>query len=130
MSEIRLANGNRLTIDREVIEVTSISSQPDPKWRFIDAAGHRHRYNTSKNPYPTLRDITETYWCPDCRDEHTDLIRRECIWCKEVIVPGEKPPSPFPEYIPGPTTYRLNGQIISEEEAQAIFNDAISNLGL
>lgn len=128
MSEIRLANGNRLTIDREVIEVTSISSQPDTKWRFTDSTGHQHYYRKGK--YPTLRDITQTYWCPDCRDEHTDLLWRECRWCKERIVPGEKSPSPFPEYIPGPTTFRLNGQIISEEEAQAIFNDAISNLGL
>lgn len=105
-------------VERELIEVRSDQPRPDEQWRYTDHAGHDHYWQAGREPYPTLREVVdETYWCEDCEDEHTSS-HLECPLCGETIVPGSRPPSLFPERIPGPVSYFLDDQPISEEQAR------------
>lgn len=112
-------------METEVVEVTSYSPRPDEAWRYTDQRGHEHYW---RDGYPTLREIVEsveTYWCADCHDEHTDTRSHlECPLCGEEIIPGKVGPSPFREFAPGRTSYRLNGAPISEERYRQIIEAA------
>ena len=79
--------------------VYSYMPEPDPEWRYTDAAGHEHYREGPR--YPTLMTAHDyTYWCEDCRDEH-DVTHLECSLCGEHIVPGTRPASPTGTWIPG-----------------------------
>jgi hypothetical protein len=106
-----------LRIETDMIDVTSSSPYADEDWTFTDAAGHQHRYD---HGYPTLRwFVTERWWCEECDDEHTEG-EWTCPLCDEVIVPGTAGPDLFRRYAPGRTSYLLNDQPISEDEARRI----------
>jgi hypothetical protein len=106
-----------LIIEVDRVEVTSNLPRPDPAWRYTDEHGHEHYW---ENGYPTLTRVNEEpYWCEDCNDEHTDS-HFECPICGETVSPGSTGPSGFREFIPGLTSYRLNGQPISKERADEI----------
>ena len=79
--------------------VFSYMPEPDPEWRYTDAAGHEHYREGHR--YPTLVTVHDyTYWCEHCRDEH-DVTHLECPLCGEHIVPGTRPASPTGTWIPG-----------------------------
>lgn len=82
------------------------TSDPDLTWDYTDEAGHYHWWvNEGDRPRtPTLIEVDdETYWCPDCRDDHTDS-HLECRICGEHIEPGYTTRSnAFPQVIAGPT---------------------------
>lgn len=93
--------GFTVTITTEQIELTSLGPEPDPGWRFTDAAGHEH-YRGERG-WPTLGwVIDERYWCPDCEDEHEDG-HWACSICGEWISPGMRPASAR-RFIMGPTS--------------------------
>jgi hypothetical protein len=75
------------------IRIPPSLSEPDPHWRFTDAAGHAHEPTMEDGrvrSYGTLVSVeSEPYWCEDCRDEHTDQ-HYECPLCGEVIRPGTR----------------------------------------
>lgn len=102
-----------------MIEVSTQLPQPDPRWTYTDHAGHDHAYGTKDDPYPTLVERqSEPYWCEECHDEHTDTWL-ECPQCGEKITPGTYI-DPSPKYIPGLTTYRIDGEEVTQEEGEAL----------
>jgi hypothetical protein len=118
MSFIRDGEFGELVISTEQVEITSMLPRPDHLWRHTDRQGHEHYW--TDDGYPTLRRVDdETYWCGDCDDEHTDS-HWECAQCGERVEPGMSGPSGFREFIPGPTSYTLNGEPISKERAEQI----------
>lgn len=111
-----------LSFEVEQIDVTMGMPYLDETWRFTDAAGHEHYYADRR--YPTLRwivDSSETYYCEDCREEHTDSLGHyECLLCGETIVPGITGPDTHRRYMPGRRAYFPDGVPISEERYEAI----------
>jgi hypothetical protein len=104
-----------LSVSVDVVEVTDMQPRPDKSWRYTDKQGHEHYYDGYPVPYPTLTHVLdETYWCQDCRDDHTDG-HLECRICGEHINPGLTGPSAFREYVPGLRHYKLDGVEITEE---------------
>jgi hypothetical protein len=106
-----------LVTETEAIEVASSLPRPDRSWRYTDRESHEHYW---QDGYPTLtRVVDETYWCADCGDEHTES-HLECPLCGEHIEPGTVGPSTFREFMPGRTSYWLNGEPITPERAREI----------
>jgi hypothetical protein len=65
------------------------SREPDPRWKFTDAAGHEHAYDEDDKT-PTLKAvIIADWWCATCNDEHDD-VELQCAQCGEAIVPGTR----------------------------------------
>ncbi len=111
-------SAGELVIECEAIPVWYLSDI-DGGWRFTDAAGHLHHceYDAADH-YPTLtRVVEETYWCENCGDEH-EASRLECRQCGEAIAPGTT--GPGVKYVSGITTFTLNGEPVSREEAQRV----------
>lgn len=107
-----------LEIHREWIDITSALPRPSPSWTYTDAAGHNHVYGTDRELYPTLVIRTgEPYWCDECEDDHEDDWY-ECPLCGEKITPGSYVDS-SPRPMPGPVHYAIDGEPVSEEQAQA-----------
>jgi hypothetical protein len=112
-----------LRIETDQIEVTSNPPKPDKNWRYTDQQGHEHYW---QDGYPTLVTIVDkTYWCGECRDEHEEM-HLECPICHEHITPGMVGPSGFREFVPGRTSYWLNGKPISEERAKLLIAETRS----
>lgn len=112
-----------LTIETDMIDVTTGLPGPDKAWRFTDANGHEH-YWSADAYYPTLKVVVDrVWWCSDCNDEHED-DHLECKLCGEVIVPGTVGPSPFRTFAPGPRSAFLNGEPISPERADDLIGQA------
>lgn len=130
-------NGRRMEIHTEVIEITSVV-EPDPAWTFTDSEGHPHRAQTASEGhtlYPTLRQVTgPADWCDSCEDEHTDSWF-VCRLCGVTIYPGTR--AGRTQYIPGLTSYEIDGLPVSEAEARAFadefqrsLNDRVNDAGL
>ena len=116
-------DGRVLEIDRERIEVSTALPQPDPSWTYTDRALHAHAYGTKREPYPTLAwKHSEPYWCADCQDEHTDSWL-ECPLCGEKVRPGTFVDT-SPKWIDGPTSYTLDGQGVTPQEAEVFLASA------
>ncbi|MFI2620421.1 hypothetical protein [Streptomyces sp. NPDC018584] len=117
--------GRTLEVETERIEVTTALPQPDPRWTYTDRAGHEHAYGqrgSAAHTYPTLaRRESEPYWCSDCDDEHTD-VWFECPLCGEQIEPGTFIDT-SPQYMPGPTTYLIDGEPVTEAEGKALLDE-------
>jgi len=113
--------GRTLRIEVEEVEVTSNAPRTDEAWTYTDQRGHEHYW---RDGYPTLRYVVdETYWCGDCRDEHTEG-HYECLECGEHITPGMRPPSMVREFMPGLKSFYLDDQPVSVEEAQRFMDAA------
>lgn len=107
-----------LEIEQDGEWVNTNLPQPDPKWQATDSNGHLHTYVEGADHYPTLRQMTNTYWCSDCDDEHVNTWYL-CRICEVRVNPGTFVDS-NPFWVGGPTVYRLNGKQITAEEARAI----------
>ena len=119
MASMMNRGGPQLEIDREMVEVSTALPQPDPNWTYTDDAGHEHAYGSRETPYPTLVERQgEPYWCPDCEDEHVDTWL-ECPLCGQKIQPGTYIDT-SPMFIPGLTSYRIDGREVSQEEGEAL----------
>lgn len=103
------------------------SNQPtrDDNWRFTDAAGHEHFYVDGYPAYPTVWIVDATFWCGDCEEEHEDG-HYECSLCGEQVVPGTKPPSPYPTYIAGMTEITVEYDIGSERREYIVTDAAVA----
>lgn len=107
-----------LEVERDGQWVYSNLPQRDPKWQTTDSNGHEHAYAAGADHYPTLCRMEDTYWCADCQDEHVN-VWYVCRICNARVAPGTFI-DPNPTWVGGPTVYRLNGEVISAEQAQAI----------
>lgn len=104
--------------ETQMIDVTSNAPRRDPDWTYIDH--NKHLHTLAKGLWPTLTwIIDETYWCTTCGDEHANG-HWECRECGERIEPGMIGPSGHVEKIRGLTSYYLDDQEITEDEAAAI----------
>lgn len=95
-----------VVFEREVIEVKTLvpPTEPDPDCTYRDKAGHLHDWTKALLRWKVIR----TWWCEDCRDEHTDE-EQVCILCGEKIEPGRQP-APNPAYIQGLMDARLEAE--------------------
>lgn len=99
MNQSLSGDGFEITLERDLQEFWSLT-EPDPNWRFVDAAGHVHT-RAEDGGYPTLKPRTDgEYWCETCCDFHEDYVS-VCKLCGEVVVPGSRTPT-TPEVIAGP----------------------------
>lgn len=122
MPTYRSAAGQVLTVDTEMIDVTTNLPRPDRDWRFTDVNGHEHYW--SENGWPTLKEVVDdSYWCDDCEEEH-EQSHWECAACGVPVPPGMRPPSGFREYAPGLRRYLIDGEEVSEAEAQEFVRNA------
>lgn len=124
------APAGTLEIHTEQIDVTSALPYPDKRWTYTDQQGHDHYW---REGYPTLTwivDSSETYWCEDCGEEHERTEGHyECPLCGETIAPGLCPPDTFRRFAPGRTSYTLDGQPITKEQAEAIIEERRAQRG-
>ncbi len=91
-----------LEVDRNAQMVWSDSAQADPKWSFIDQAGHFHAYDQDEK-LPTLRNEPEHIDCDGgCGGlcEGYETPRYLCRICGEEVTPGP---------VPGPHQFAVNG---------------------
>jgi hypothetical protein len=121
MSYVKISHdGHELEVTTEAIEITSISNdEPDPDWTETDSQGHRHYRSTTETggPYPTLQWKPDMVHCSDCHEEedHGHLV---CIQCGERVQPGMRPLPPGRNFIPGMTSYLIDGQPVSKQAAE------------
>lgn len=100
-----------VSMDRTLV-ASETGNEPDPEWRFTDPHGHKHRY-TARGPerrlvVPTITwEVTETWWCADCCDEHEDG-HYVCDECGDEVEPGQRW-NPMPLYVAGQRTAELSG---------------------
>lgn len=86
-------DGSRLTVEHGWQTVWSMYPEPDPRWRFTDAAGHEHYYDEGSwgdDAYPTLRALYDKdHECYLCRgDDYEPFLGYECRECGEAVTPG------------------------------------------
>ena len=100
-------------IEREDIPVDTIHPQkvPDEKWRFVDAAGHGHFWETGEEKtfwLPTLEwVVTGTEWVGEGSDaEEIKVGEYRCKTCGEVIEPKHRTYY-GPRTIPGLETFHV-----------------------
>lgn len=91
-----------LNISQDVEIAYSTFPVIDPDWKHRDKRGHQHYYKEEDGllTLPTLKEVEETYWCPDCCDQHVE-VHFECPLCGERVIPGVKAPPMEGEAIPG-----------------------------
>jgi len=119
-SSVRLPDGRVLERAVDMVDVTSGLPRADKDWAYTDRQGHPHRWVEGGSHYPSLIWVVDqTYWCEDCEEEHTDG-HEECRYCGEHVTPGTVGPPGHREYIPGMTSYYLDGEPVTPEQYQAL----------
>lgn len=95
-----------ISAEVEQQEIRQMSSvEPDVTWEHVDSSGHFHAY-AAEGKTPTLRQVSEEVWCPDCHENHTEYAM-QCILCDEAVKPGTVDRGPKTEWIAGPTTWTM-----------------------
>jgi len=116
-------------------DVTSLH-RPDTRWRFVDAAGHTHRWYMQGQPAESYRpdakyETPTLTWVHDGWGYYEDGERyaighHECSECRERIEPHFCADD-FRQYLPGPRWFCINGEPVSPEEFQRRFEAAQSS---
>lgn len=129
MKQTLHVNGDEFTIERDMLEVTSLS-RPDLGWRHTDRAGHEHRWLKENGEEPGAYDPAETYEVPSLvtvvaptEDGFDEVLRCECRACGEHIEPGRCADAE-PVYIAGLTRGYINGRPVTREEFERRFAEA------
>lgn len=88
-------------VDNTYDTLRSSSPERDPGWRYVDAAGHSHRWATRGGlRWPGVRVTTPESggWCDRCQDHHEDgevtTVEYLCALCGEALSPGTRMPEP------------------------------------
>lgn len=81
-----------LSIKNDVDTAWTELPEPDPRWTFVDAAGHFHARDAT-GELLTLKAVPEHVDCDgscggQCRGEGYSAVRWHCVICQEEIVPG------------------------------------------
>lgn len=100
--------GHVFEVRRDMIDITSNISVPDPAWREICACGEKHRI-TKAGVTPTFRWITD---CP-ADDEYPESGFYACKKCNKKIIPGTTSPPPYKTHIPGLKYCLIDGEEVS-----------------
>lgn len=117
---------NDLSRTRDCIDVTS-NHRPDVSWRFVDSAGHEHRWYVSRGRpavayHPQAKySVPSVKWAKtgigyyeDGTEYETGIYR--CKKCGEDVTPGYTADQ-TEVYIVGMTHYYLRDKEISKSEA-------------
>jgi len=121
MSHVKIGfEGHTLEIQRDMIDVTAMS-EPDPGWTFTDTQGHEHGA-VEQGPdgsvrYPSLLKRVIPHECDGYCEEEGCPLGWVCQWCYEHITPGVRT-GRTRRYIPGRTTYLVDGEPVSEQAAR------------
>ncbi len=120
-------NGHTFDIQREMIDVTSLS-RPDERWRFVDAAGHEHSWRFMRdgveiqgyNPQaqadvPTVTFVQDGVHWYDDTESAVPYGHHECSICRERVSPAYRADD-HRQYIAGLTSHYIDGQYVSREE--------------
>lgn len=103
----RFPGGHFLTAETDMIEITDGVGhyEKDETWTYVDAAGHRHTWNS--NTFTQISD--EENWFDLDGYEYNGESHYECDICHERLAPSliYKPPSAFRQFTPGMTHYTL-----------------------
>lgn len=100
-SSVALWPNIELEVNRPGEWVETMTTEPDPGWRYKDAAGHGHYYDDG---FPTLTWVSEP--CTMGHGEDCDSEGHwECPLCREWVNPGTRMSKPV--FISGPTSYVL-----------------------
>lgn len=120
--------GKTIRIERDVMAVSSLHPvEADPAWRYVDRAGHEHRWaqpeDASGGPIgASITSVeyveTERWWCSDCRDEHVETEPR-CRQCGQVIQLGYRD-APNPTYITGEMRVWVDDEPLDREAGYAL----------
>jgi hypothetical protein len=107
------ADGLEIEMHRDVIDVTPMS-EPDEKWRFVDAAGHVHVWVKvqDRNIVPTTKGVVAGYY-----EDGEPYYESRCCDCLERVQPGMVSVTTR-QFMPGMAYYRINGVTVSEVEAK------------
>lgn len=98
-----------LNFDVERIDVTT-SHEPDPGWRFVDAAWHMHAWSKD-GALPTLKAVQKEIVCTD--PDHDDgcegywLTEYFCRICDVKVTPKMRETT-APKFKPGPISWRID----------------------
>lgn len=103
--------GRTLRVETDMVEITSGLPRPDQSWTYTDRQGHEHFW---RDGWPTLRWVEDEPTADDDGDGHW-----ECAACGEQIEPGIAPAGAVREFVPGLTSACIDGEPVSEAEAQA-----------
>lgn len=114
-----------------MIEVTSMS-RPDVQWRYIDKAGHLHRWFYSgimTNRYDTYR-LDQAYYAgtlvkiidAEATEDEPAIWHYECPICGEVIWPGTCADQ-YQQFIPGIRRFWVDDVPVSEEQFKAFMRE-------
>lgn len=84
-----------LSVENESDTAWTDLPEPDPRWTFVDAAGHFHARD-AEGGLPTLEIVSEHVDCDgscggQCRGEGYTVGRAFCRICREEVVPGSIP---------------------------------------
>jgi hypothetical protein len=84
-----------LSIEDDAQTAQTDAPSPDPRWTFVDSAGHFHARD-SKGGLPTLVSKPEHVDCDGscggvCGGEGYTVVRCCCVICGEEVVPGTVP---------------------------------------
>lgn len=83
-----------LIVDQNVESMWSTGPRQDPRWQYVDRAGHFHaRSEYEADRYPTLLEIVAPVECDGscsgaCEDEGYHVTHYYCRICQEEIRPG------------------------------------------
>lgn len=107
-----------LEVRQEIIDVSTRSPKPDPRWSAGDAAGHFHA-RSADGTYPTLLQTSEHRDCDggcggSCDGEGYDVTVWSCSICGEQMTPGTVP-GPHEQSMPGRSSWvvRFDGPSLS-----------------
>jgi hypothetical protein len=120
-------NGDVFEAHCEPIEVTRLS-RPDTAWRFIDAHGHEHRWHVGETPAGAYSpseqyEVPSILWVHEKWGSYEDGSRysighHECRACGDRVTPRHTSDTTR-QYIPGPRSYFINGEPVSQDEFEA-----------
>lgn len=114
-----------LSITRDSIDVTS-NHRPDISWKFVDSAGHEHRWFVDKRPavayHPQAKyTVPSVKWVKTGIGYYEDNTKYDvgvykCKKCREEVTPGYTADQ-MEVYIAGMIHYHLRDREISKSEA-------------
>lgn len=124
-------------MEQEVIDVTS-SHRPDTSWRFVDAAGHEHRWFADDQPAESYRsgakyDVPTLVWVKDGvrydeDGEPYDVGHNECLQCGEHVDPRYTADTTRRK-MAGLASYWINGTEVPQEDFERRFEAARKHQG-
>lgn len=117
----------------DLIDVTS-NSRPDVGWRYVDPAGHEHRWHVrdresgdlvparTYNPswryeVPTVREVIYAEGIDEDGYDRTDS-HLECLQCGAHVRPGTCADA-YQQHIPGLRRHFINGEPVTPDEFKA-----------